>query len=213
MTKLDANDFFLNQQNQPRSVMKQNQFGGSLGAPIIKDKFFIFGSYQGTRQVNGFERRLTFIELHYPRLPMDRFRCDIGAGVLRTGGGERWNGSGLRRFQYQYRGAQSFEHQNPQRDVSHSHTANDHEQTGVFGIQSSRAIHGRSIPHQRRLCHIRPNIGWPNVYFYARAPQNVPFSQCFFSHSVHAWFRSRRAVQQPCCFAKTYLALIQRISQ
>src|SRR5262249_11247013 len=30
-----------------------NQFGGSLGAPIQKDKMFIFGDYQGTRQKNG----------------------------------------------------------------------------------------------------------------------------------------------------------------
>jgi len=30
-----------------------NQFGGSLGAPIQKDKTFIFGDYQATRQKNG----------------------------------------------------------------------------------------------------------------------------------------------------------------
>ena len=30
-----------------------NQFGGSLGAPIQKDKTFIFGDYQGSRQNNG----------------------------------------------------------------------------------------------------------------------------------------------------------------
>lgn len=30
-----------------------NQFGGSLGGPIKKDKSFIFGDYQGTRQSNG----------------------------------------------------------------------------------------------------------------------------------------------------------------
>ncbi|HEY7116133.1 MAG TPA: carboxypeptidase-like regulatory domain-containing protein, partial [Tepidisphaeraceae bacterium] len=30
-----------------------NQFGGSLGAPIQKDKTFIFGDYQGSRQRNG----------------------------------------------------------------------------------------------------------------------------------------------------------------
>jgi hypothetical protein len=30
-----------------------NQFGGSLGAPIQKDKTFIFGDYQGQRQKNG----------------------------------------------------------------------------------------------------------------------------------------------------------------
>ena len=50
---LDANDFFLNQTGQPRPVLKQNQFGFALGGPIKRDKFLFFGSYQGTRQVNG----------------------------------------------------------------------------------------------------------------------------------------------------------------
>lgn len=50
---LNANDFFLNRNGRPRPIMKQNQFGGTLGGPIVKDKFFFFGSYQGTRQVIG----------------------------------------------------------------------------------------------------------------------------------------------------------------
>ncbi len=50
---LNANDFFRNATGQPRGVLKQNQFGGTIGGPIKKDKIFFFFSYQGTKQVNG----------------------------------------------------------------------------------------------------------------------------------------------------------------
>jgi hypothetical protein len=50
---LDANGFFQNQLGLRRGAMKQNQFGGTFGGPIRKDKAFFFFSYQGTRQVNG----------------------------------------------------------------------------------------------------------------------------------------------------------------
>lgn len=38
---------------------KWNQFGGTIGGPIIKDKLFFFGDYQGTRQTNGISNQLT----------------------------------------------------------------------------------------------------------------------------------------------------------
>jgi len=52
---LNANDYFLNQAGLPRGVLKQNQFGGTIGGPVVKDKLFFFGSYQGTRQRNGLD--------------------------------------------------------------------------------------------------------------------------------------------------------------
>ena len=50
---LNANDFFLNRTGQQRAALKQNQFGFALGGPIENSKLLFFGSYQGTRQVNG----------------------------------------------------------------------------------------------------------------------------------------------------------------
>jgi hypothetical protein len=48
-TDLDANRWENNFANVERPPVKQNQFGGAAGGPIIKNKLFIFGDYQGTR--------------------------------------------------------------------------------------------------------------------------------------------------------------------
>jgi len=48
-TVLDANRWENNVAGVQRNPFKQNQFGGAIGAPIIKNKLFIFGDYQGTR--------------------------------------------------------------------------------------------------------------------------------------------------------------------
>ena len=48
-TVLDANRWENNLAGVPRNTFKQNQFGGAIGGPIIKNKLFAFGDYQGTR--------------------------------------------------------------------------------------------------------------------------------------------------------------------
>jgi hypothetical protein len=48
-TVLDANRWENNLAGKDRNPFKQNQFGGAMGGPIIKDRLFIFGDYQGTR--------------------------------------------------------------------------------------------------------------------------------------------------------------------
>jgi hypothetical protein len=46
---LNANRWENNLAGKPTNPVKQNQFGGAVGGPIIKNKLFIFGDYQGTR--------------------------------------------------------------------------------------------------------------------------------------------------------------------
>jgi hypothetical protein len=45
----DARNFF----SKVRDDHKQNEFGGTIGGPIVHDKLFFFGDYQGNRVVQG----------------------------------------------------------------------------------------------------------------------------------------------------------------
>jgi outer membrane receptor protein involved in Fe transport len=49
----DADDYFNIQQGLPRLDLKRNQYGATLGGPILKDKVFFFLAYQGQRQVQA----------------------------------------------------------------------------------------------------------------------------------------------------------------
>ncbi len=66
---LDANDFFLNAAGQPKAALQQNIFGGSLGGPVVSDKWgFFFVNYQGTRQKSG-DSSGTIISTFIPYIP------------------------------------------------------------------------------------------------------------------------------------------------
>jgi hypothetical protein len=80
--KLNANDFFYNRNRlataPAKQILRQNQFGGSIGGPIKKDKLFFFGSYQGTRQLNGVAPQGTTSATLYP-IPDNREAADFAA--------------------------------------------------------------------------------------------------------------------------------------
>ncbi len=46
---LNANAWQNNWRGLPRPLLRWNEFGGTIGGPIIKNKLFIFGDYQGSR--------------------------------------------------------------------------------------------------------------------------------------------------------------------
>src|SRR5205823_3006014 len=53
-TALDARNYF----SPERSFYRQNQFGGTIGGPLRKNRIFFFGDYQGTRQRQGVDTGL-----------------------------------------------------------------------------------------------------------------------------------------------------------
>ena len=54
---LNARNFFAPTQDS----LKRNQFGGAFGGPVIKNKLFYFGTYQGTRIASAAQGKIEFV--------------------------------------------------------------------------------------------------------------------------------------------------------
>lgn len=52
---LNANEWFAKRAGQPRDVLRQNQYGFTVSGPLVKNKFLLFGSWQGTKQFNALD--------------------------------------------------------------------------------------------------------------------------------------------------------------
>lgn len=51
--KLDAADYFEDANGIKKGELRQNQFGGTIGGPVIKNKIFFFADYEGLRRIQG----------------------------------------------------------------------------------------------------------------------------------------------------------------
>jgi carboxypeptidase family protein/TonB-dependent receptor-like protein len=51
--RLNAKNFFEEQGNQPKSPFSRQQFGGSIGGPIVKDKTFFFFAIERQREITN----------------------------------------------------------------------------------------------------------------------------------------------------------------
>jgi hypothetical protein len=52
-TALNANDYFNNQHDIPRSALHRNDYGFNIGGPIIKDRLFFFESEEWNKELRG----------------------------------------------------------------------------------------------------------------------------------------------------------------
>jgi hypothetical protein len=82
-TNLDARNYF----SPTRGSFNQNQFGGTLGGPVIRSKIFFYADYQGTRQTQGVDTGLIPV-------PSTQDRAgdlsDLGSLLTETVSGPAW---------------------------------------------------------------------------------------------------------------------------
>lgn len=80
----DARDFFARVGQTVKPEYRQNQFGGSVGGPIVKNKTFFFGDVEDNRIIQGLASGLLTVPTFYEQQNPGDF-SDIGGPTLPTG--------------------------------------------------------------------------------------------------------------------------------
>jgi Carboxypeptidase regulatory-like domain/TonB-dependent Receptor Plug Domain/TonB dependent receptor len=172
---LNANDFFVKENGQPRPELKQNQFGGALEGPIRKDRTFFFVSYQGTTQRNG-DAASSLVSTFLPALTNDRSAAALGllyggksgvnGGVAVAPNGSNINPVALALLNFKLSNG-SFAIPNPQRilpsglgESTFSIPANYREDQFTSNLDES-------LSSKNQLS---------GRFFYSRAPTDIPFN-------------------------------------
>lgn len=85
-TNLDARNYF----SAERAQFEQNQFGGTLGGPVIKNRVFFFTDYQGTRLSQGVDTGR--ISVPSPQDSIGNL-SDLAGSLTGVVNGDYWAGS------------------------------------------------------------------------------------------------------------------------
>jgi hypothetical protein len=80
--QLNANDFFSNLTGVPRPEYRQNQFGGSFGGPIKKDRTFFFADVEALRIVQGVPTGLIFTPTLFEEQNPGNFSDQPGGKII-----------------------------------------------------------------------------------------------------------------------------------
>ncbi len=79
---LDANNTFGVRAGLPRGLLRQNQYGASLGGPIVREKHFFFGNFEQLRITEGVETRLVSVPTAAERSGLIPYRDAAGSSQL-----------------------------------------------------------------------------------------------------------------------------------
>ena len=192
----NANDFFSKLAGQPRADLKQNEFGASVGGPILKGRTFFFTAYQGVTQVNGLGSLKT---AELPVLTSDRSAAKLGAqfcpsghlnnkgqpstGYLTTAGGTQvaCDGSNINPVALALLNAKlpngQFAVPNPQITLPPSSGTDASDQLPLGQSTFSPPSHYREDQFTINLDHtLNQKNTLAGRFFYSRSTVNLPFA-------------------------------------